>query len=591
MNARVEQEREVFHLILIKPTHYDDQGYPIQWWRSLIPSNSLACLNGIALDCKERRVLGDHVEIRITAADETNSIVRRRRILDEIQQVGGKALLALVGVQSNQFPRAVDLAKEFIEAGVPVCMGGFHVAGSLAMLPGVPPEISAAQDLGISMFAGEAEDHRFDQVLRDAYKGELPRLYDFVNELPDLGAQPLPFLEPKLTGRTHKHYGSIDLGRGCPFNCSFCTIINVQGRVSRFRTADDFEAIIRKNAALGLTRFFITDDNLARNKNWEAFFDRLIDLKESEGLEIRMFAQVDMLCHKVPGFIDKAARAGVDQLFVGLENINPDNLVSANKKQNRITEYRKMLLGWKKYPVVITAGYIIGFPNDTRESILNDIDIIKKELPIDLIYFNNLTLLPGCEDHKKLHAAGVWMDSDLNNYDLNHHVTRHQRMTDQEWSDVYQEVWARFYTFDHMETILRRTAALGSNKKLTTINRMTWFKDFLRLCETHPLESGFIRYKVRGDRRPGLPEEGRVRFYLSYAAYLTRSILGMGLTYLRLRRIVRKVWTDPKRLEYKDTAITPTSDEELDELELFGGTRGGEDAVRKVRRLKVLATG
>src|SRR5690606_23009341 len=168
MNARVEQEREVFHLILIKPTHYDDQGYPIQWWRSLIPSNSLACLNGIALDCKERRVLGDHVEIRITAADETNSIVRRRRILDEIQQVGGKALLALVGVQSNQFPRAVDLAKEFIEAGVPVCMGGFHVAGSLAMLPGVPPEISAAQDLGISMFAGEAEDHRFDQVLRDA---------------------------------------------------------------------------------------------------------------------------------------------------------------------------------------------------------------------------------------------------------------------------------------------------------------------------------------------------------------------------------------------------------------------------------------
>jgi hypothetical protein len=241
--------------------------------------------------------------------------------------------------------------------------------------------------------------------------------------------------------------------------------------------------------------------------------------------------------------------------------------------------------------VVITAGYIIGFPNDTRESILNDIDIIKKELPIDLIYFNNLTPLPGCEDHKKLHAAGVWMDSDLNNYDLNHHVTRHQRMTDQEWNEVYQEVWTRFYTFDHMETVLRRTAALGSNKKLTTINRMTWFKDFLRLCETHPLESGFFRYKVRDDRRPGLPKEGRIRFYSSYAAYLTRSILGMSFTYLRLRRIVRKVWTDPKRLEYKDTAITPTSDEELDELELFGGTRGGEDAVRKVRRLKVLATG
>ena len=85
-----------------------------------------------------------------------------------------------------------------------------------------------------------------------------------------------------------------------------------------------------------------------------------------------------------------------------MENINPDNLAAAKKKQNRITEYREMLLAWKKHPVVITAGYIIGFPNDTRESILHDIEVIKRELPIDVIYFTNLTPLPGCEDHKRL---------------------------------------------------------------------------------------------------------------------------------------------------------------------------------------------
>ena len=84
-----------------------------------------------------------------------------------------------------------------------------------------------------------------------------------------------------------------------------------------------------------------------------------------------------------------------------------------------------MLLAWKKHPVVITAGYIIGFPNDTRESILHDVDVIKRELPIDLIYFTNLTPLPGCEDHQRMSRDGAWMDPDLNKYDLNHRVTHH----------------------------------------------------------------------------------------------------------------------------------------------------------------------
>ena len=99
--------------------------------------------------------------------DETN-----RRVCPqdhpEITREGGRALVGLVGVQSNQFPRAVDIARPFRKAGVPVCIGGFHVSGCLAMLPELPPEIREAQALGISMFAGEAENRRLDQVLRDA---------------------------------------------------------------------------------------------------------------------------------------------------------------------------------------------------------------------------------------------------------------------------------------------------------------------------------------------------------------------------------------------------------------------------------------
>src|SRR5262245_65193862 len=145
----------IFHFVMVKPTHYDDDGYPIQWFRSAIPSNTLACLNGLAEDARRRVVLGPGVEFRLHTYDETNRRVKPARIIRMLRKAGGRALIGLAGVQSNQFPRAVDIARPFLAAGFPVCMGGFHISGCLAMLPEMPPEMVAAQDMGISFFAGE----------------------------------------------------------------------------------------------------------------------------------------------------------------------------------------------------------------------------------------------------------------------------------------------------------------------------------------------------------------------------------------------------------------------------------------------------
>ena len=125
---------DVFHLVLIKPTHYDDDGYPIQWFRSAIPSNTLACLYGLGEDAHRRQVLGPNTELRLHTFDETNMRVRPDRIIRMLRKSGGRALICMVGVQSNQFPRAVDVARPFLAAGLPVCIGGFHVSGCLAML-------------------------------------------------------------------------------------------------------------------------------------------------------------------------------------------------------------------------------------------------------------------------------------------------------------------------------------------------------------------------------------------------------------------------------------------------------------------------
>ena len=124
-----------------------------------------------------------------------------------------------------------------------------------------------------------------------------------------------------------------------------------------------------------------------------------------------MHVQVDTMAYKIPRFIDKLYAAGGYQIFIGLENINSDNLEASKKRQNRIEDYREMILAWKKYPTIITCGYIIGFPNDTVESVLHDVEVLKRDLAIDNIYLNYLTPLPGSEDHKKLYEAGIWMDS------------------------------------------------------------------------------------------------------------------------------------------------------------------------------------
>ncbi|MEJ8574052.1 radical SAM protein [Microbaculum marinum] len=574
----------IFHFVMIKPTHYDDDGYPIQWLRSAIPSNTLACLNALAEDARKREVLGSGVDIRLHTYDETNRRVRPDKIIRMIEEAGGRALIGLVGVQSNQFPRAVDLARPFLEAGLPVCVGGFHVSGCLAMLPELPEDIRAAQELGISLFAGEAEEGRLDVVLRDAFEGQLAPLYNHMNDLPSLIGEPPPILPRKHVARTSGSLSSIDLGRGCPYQCSFCTIINVQGRKSRIRSVDDLERIVRENYADGIKRFFITDDNFARNKDWEPLFDKLIEMRQGEGMNIGFTIQVDTLCHKIPNFIEKASQAGVRRVFIGLENINPDNLIAAKKRQNKITDYREMLQKWRNHGAITYAGYIIGFPSDTKETIARDIEIIKRELPVDILEFFFLTPLPGSEDHKKLWEKGVWMDPDMNKYDLNHRVAHHSGgMSDTEWEEAYKLAWNTFYTPEHIETIIKRVCANKLGRPGTTLTTILWFYLMILYEGVHPLEGGALRRKFRRDRRSSMRRENPLVFYPRYFGETVSKAVGYFRVYRRTKKMLDAALKAPDRWTYTDLAIAPPEADEFEALDLYHATTGGEEALARKR--------
>src|SRR5579864_4500801 len=173
-----------FKIVLILPSHYDGDGYVVQWRRSIIPSNSLASVYGLLAECAERHDLGPEVEIEIDAFDEANTVIDTKKIVGQIRAAGA-GFVGLVGVQSNQFPRALDLGRQFRAAGIPVVLGGFHASGCLSMLPERPPELQEALDLGITLYAGEAEGRMAD-LLCDIDAGTTQPIYNYLSDMPEM---------------------------------------------------------------------------------------------------------------------------------------------------------------------------------------------------------------------------------------------------------------------------------------------------------------------------------------------------------------------------------------------------------------------
>ena len=352
-------------------------------------------------------MLGPDVDIEIEAYDECNTVIDVKGAIASAFARPAAASSAWSACSRTSFRARSISAAQFRAAGVPVVIGGFHVSGCLSMLPELPPDLKEALDLGITLFAGEAEGRMADAAARHRQRHGASRSTIISTTCPTWRAATLPILPRRVVTRVAGHYASFDAGRGCPFQCSFCTIINVQGRKSRYRTADDVEAIVRANAAQGVTRFFVTDDNFARNRNWEADprpADRAARAATASRSSCSCRSTRSATASRASSRRRRAPAA--TRVFIGLENINPESLIGAKKRQNKIWEYREMLQAWRSAKVMTWAGYILGFPTDTPESIARDIEIIKKELPIDILEFFFLTPLPGSEDHKKLLTQG-----------------------------------------------------------------------------------------------------------------------------------------------------------------------------------------
>ncbi|HEU4342489.1 MAG TPA: radical SAM protein [Candidatus Binatia bacterium] len=499
IDARIKR----FRIVLIKPSKYDDDGYVIRFWKGVLPSNTLNVLHGLTDDVKERRVFGD-LPIEVVTYDETAEKIPIRKIIGWGREPGTKLLICLVGVQTNQFPRAIDLARMFRFAGLSVIIGGFHTSGTINMLGEQEPDIQELFRESICVVSGEVEG-KWETILADFLHERLKPLYSFAQDLQnlvDIGAAPLPKTSPKTMKHfAHPAFGTADTSRGCPFACSFCTIINVQGRKMRERSPESLTALIRKNyLEHGVSFYFFTDDNFARKKLWRETFEALIGLRE-EGIQVSFMMQVD-LARKPKDFVKLAARAGCTQVFIGMESVNPENLKAEGKQQNNVEEYRNIIQEWHDAGVVVHTGYIIGLPWDAKDQVAKDIRFLMDEVGPDQASFFMLTPLPGSHDHREMKERGEWMDPDFNKRDSFHATINHPSMTAEEWTDAYENAWKAFYSKENMIKILSR----WSDNPKAYWNLMSvffWYKNAALIERQHPMVAGFFRLKDRKSRRLG----------------------------------------------------------------------------------------
>jgi radical SAM superfamily enzyme YgiQ (UPF0313 family) len=537
-----------FRIVLIKPSKYDDDGYVIRFWKGVLPSNTLNVLHGLTEEVKSSRIFGD-LRLEILTFDETAEKLPVKKIIGWSRHPSTKLVVGLVGVQTNQFPRAFELARQFRAAGIDVIIGGFHTSGTINMLSDQEPDIQALVEESISIVSGEVEDN-WAEILADALHGRLKPIYSFAQDLQnlvDIGNAPLPRISPKTMRRFAKpNFGTAETSRGCPYACSFCTIINVQGRKMRERSPESIAEMARRNYfEHGITFYFFTDDNFARKKLWRETFEEIIKLRK-EGINISFMMQVD-LARKPKDFVRLSAEAGCTQVFIGMESVNPQNLKAEGKGQNHVEEYQEIINEWHDAGIVVHTGYIIGLPFDTKVQVPQDIRYLMDVIGPDQASFFMLTPLPGSHDHREMKKRGEWMDSDFNKRDSFHATIEHPNMTSEEWFQAYEEAWKSFYSKENMIKILSRW---NHNAKAywNLMSVFFWYKNAAVIEKEHPMIAGFFRLKDRLSRRPGfaidpLPAHLRKR---------AKEVVALFISWAKFLKEMEEVWLQSRNKSEKE---------------------------------------
>jgi len=290
---------------------------------------------------------------------------------------------------------------------------------------------------------GEAEGI-WAQVVAEAHRGEMGGIYRN-EEFPSL--EDLPWPRRDLIDQDAYLAGTtIQATRGCPHNCDFCSVSLFFGRRQRLRPVAE---VVEEIESIAAERVILVDDNIMGQPSYAAeLFDRLAELKKKwlSQASTKMLEKVDL--------IRRAASAGCDGLFVGLESIIPENLKAMGKSFNVVEQYRKLVDVLHEHGISIVGSFMFGLDHDD-ESVFERTAEFADEAQIDFGQFSILTPLPGTALYHRLEAEGRIFERDWSKYDGSHVTFRPQRISPERLESGFRWIYDRFYSW---RSILKRTA-------------------------------------------------------------------------------------------------------------------------------------
>jgi hypothetical protein len=178
------------------------------------------------------------------------------------------------------------------------------------------------------------------------------------------------------------------------------------------------------------------------------------------------------------------------------------------------------------------------------------------------------------------------MDGNLNNYDFEHVVSDHPKMSRVEWQAIYKEAWTRYYSPAHVETLLKRGAAAGT-PLLSLVKALVPFIHMAPVENIHPLQAGLFRRKHPSERRYGLPHVSLGAFYADHIAKTIANNFKLIGTIVWILRLKRRIERDPRRHAYIDVALTPVVDDDAT-LDLLTKTTGALAAIAHIKKVAAL---
>jgi radical SAM superfamily enzyme YgiQ (UPF0313 family) len=382
-------------------------------------------------------------DVEIIYTDDLLTPIDLRKDLKDVDLVG-------ITVLTKTALRAYRIAAAYRNKGVPVVLGGIH--------PTALPE--EAKKYGDSIVIGEAEEV-WPILLEDVRTKKLKSYYR-AGEFTAPSKIPWPRREI-LPKKGYFPLDVVQVSRGCPFSCEFCSVRKIFGEAYRFRPVED---VVDEIKTLRHRLIVFNDDNIFGHPSYSReLLKALIPLKK------RWVGEISLSALKSVEHVDLLARSGCMGLLIGFESLSRDTLIRSRKYQNDPKDYREIVRHLHRSGIAIWGAFIFGFDED-GPSVFEETTSFAIQSKIFSCAFSILTPYPETALYHRLKqeerlTENEWWLLEKPEESAPHFIPA--RMSQEALREGWKRAWKEFYSYP---SILKR---FQWNYPPTVANRLIYF--------------------------------------------------------------------------------------------------------------------